>query len=179
MSYLQNRLSPFFQIPFDNGTHIFVAFHITNVSSFAQPREMDDLTADEAVDALENGADSGQPLPFQVDLGNGMRVSPVYRDRTRGRNRTDVCNTTCPTPSAPTIPPATTANPCNNNIITRLGLSDGIVAAIGIGLFFAGFFFALIFVVVCFCCCKFMKGGSSREVSSVKYKKHNNELESI
>ena len=188
-----------------------MAFHLTNVSQFATPRDTD-ISADAAAARLEDSADFGEPLPFEVDVGGGVMVSPIFISRDRGRNMglpdgNRTCDNVCPTTGSPmttemmtdgptttmqmttnqtstskmTGPtdPSTTEPPCTNNIINSLGLSDGVVAGIGIGLFFLGFFAALISLLVCYICCKCLKMSDSRDVSSVKYKKHDNELESI
>lgn len=168
------------QIVGDNTSHIIVALILTNLSDLTQVSNTV-VTADEAVQGLVNSAEFGQPLPFKVDVSNGVFVSPVLISRRPGRG-TNVCNMTmnnttsnCTTPTT-----STTAAPCDSNITNRFSLTDGIVAGIAVGLFFAGFIVALLLLCVGYVCIKCCFGKGSVSIpSAVKYKKHDNELEAF
>ena len=166
-----------FQIIDHNATHIFVVLHFTNISDMAQISNMDlVVTADGALKTLQSLADDNMLLQFQVNISNGKMVSPVLVTSNRGRMI--ACNATCE--ECPSTTSGTTSTPKpEDNITNRLGLSDGVVAGIAVGLFFAGFIFALIFVCGCFTFVKCCMGKESREVSSVKYQKHDDELEDL
>lgn len=162
-----------------------MVLHFTNLSDIANTDNI--VTADEALETLQSAADpNSMLLPFQVDVSNGVLVSPVLVSTNRGR--TISCNSTCECNSCPTgnpaTKPATTSMPGNgDNITNRLGLRDGVVAGIAMGLFFGGFLFALLCVCICYTCIKCSgpcgKGKGSRDVSSIRYKKQDNELENV
>jgi hypothetical protein len=140
------------QIIHVNATYIFVALHFTNIS------DTDVVSADDALGTLQSLAQDDGTLPFQVDISNGMMAAPVLVSSNRGRQI--ACNATCNQCPSP-----------NSN------LSDGAVAGIAVGLFFGGFLFALVFACGLFICIKCLKGRESLEVSSVKYKKQDDELD--
>ena len=165
---------------YDNSTHVFVAFFLTNVSELAAIDPDLIVTADDASDALVGSAQPGEPLPFQVDIGDGNLVSPFLLQRGRGRNMTcnitQVINNTCPT----TPPPqGTTSMPCGDNITNRLKLTDGVVAGIAVGLFFAGFIVALLLVLTCCVCLKCMSGKRTSAPNPIKYQKQSDELDAF
>ena len=168
------------QIVYDDSTRIFLHFFLTNVSELAAIDPDLIVTADDASDALVGSAQPGQPLPFQVDIGDGNLMSPYLLQRGRGRNMTcnitNVINNTCPT----TPPPQGTTNmPCGNNITNQLKLTDGVVAGIAVGLFFAGFIVALLLVLICCVCLKCMSSKHGSAPNPVKYQKQYDDLDAL
>ena len=147
------------QIVSFNSTHIFVAFHIIDISDLATISDTDVVvTADEALNMLQVG--DGNPLPFQVKVSETVTVNPTFISTN---------NTTCPTMA-----------PCkcnDDNITNRLNLTDGIVAGIAIGLFFAGVLSTFLFILFCYCCLKCFRTGSFNVSTNVKYNKHDDEVE--
>ena len=166
-----DKFTPFLDLPpqivASNATHLFVLLHFMNISDMALVDDRNSIvTADQAVMSLLNKAPIGMPLPFTVEVSEGVTLSPIILSTGPRRNN-----------STPTEAP--TKAPCDNNITNRLKLTDGIVAGIAIGLFFAGFILALISVFVCFVCTKCFGRSGSLSVSSIKYKKHEEDLETM
>lgn len=179
---------------------MLVTVYLTDLSELAQVGENDTVvTAQEAAELLETTTDS---LPFQVDVGNGVMVTPEVITSRPGRpdsncsNVVVTLNNTCPTfptspppMTTPTCPPtaastvqktSTTVPTCVDNFTSRL--TDGVITGIAVGLFFAGFLLALLVLLIGYCCIKVMCRGESSlssGPSAVKYKKHDNELETI
>lgn len=163
------------QITRDNGTHLFVTLYLIDLPDVAQVGASPTVDANTAYDLIANATDDNRATPFAIQVNNNTVITPLFfqpGSRQRGTGADD-----CPTP--PPRPP-TTDPPCpDNNITSRLGLSDGIVAGIAIGLFFLGLFVGLLFVLFCYVFCKCMDRSGSMNVTNVKYKKHDDELEAI
>ena len=103
------------QIVSENGTHIFVTFHISNLTSLAKINPMTNVTAQQAVDII-----TSNQLPFLIQIAPGVNVNASLHVAGRGprptcSNSSCDCsvplvnpNGTCSTPDCstpPDIPP--------------------------------------------------------------------------
>ena len=163
------------QIIHENGTHVFVTFHISNLTSLARTKVDSPVTADMAVQRLTNNTAVNTTLPFLIQIAANVSVSPILHEVGRGnRNRTSNCNSTT----------SNNGTNCNNNFTNRLGLSDTVVAGIAVGLFLAGILVGLIFMCVCICCIYCWKSTSSYDVQrkadaskAVKYARQEDDVQ--
>ena len=150
-----------------NDTHIFVSLLLTNLSEVAVD-STDTVTADYAYQMLQKGLRNNQILPFSVKIpGQNTTLFPSLFTSGIGQNVT--CNV------------VNNNSSCKDteNITDRLGLTDGVVTGIAVALFFAGLLVGILLMGGCYlgikCCGK--NGGSANIAASIKYKKHDDEVD--
>ena len=160
-----------------NDTSIILSVHLANLSSFAKvPPGNQLITSDQAFQKINQSTMTNGTLPFKV-LINGSLVAPRLLFFGRGRNITLPRN--CSNPNNNTM-----NGTCDNNITNRLKLTDAVVAGIAVGLFFGGLLIGILGTLIACCICKYLCASKEsfdipRKSSSVKYKKHDDELDSI
>ena len=122
-----------YQIVSENGTHIFVTFHISNLTSFAQIDPATNVTAQQAVDLITSNT-IGSPVPFQVQISPNISVTASLHVAGR-RPHVPKCDNSSLN---------TTDNKTMTSITTQSGLSSGAVAGIALSLLILGIIIGVI-----------------------------------
>lgn len=158
------------QIIRENGTHIVITFHVSNLTNLASSNTPDAVTSDLAVERLRNST-LNTTLPLTIKISENMTVSPFLRDITPGnRNRTFSCNSTTTN---------NTNNNCNNNFTNKLGLTDNVVAGVAVGLFLFGLVLGIVLMLVCICCVYCWKSSSTYDIQRAKPVKYERQKDDI
>ena len=183
----------------ENGTHFFVTFQISNLTSLSQIDPLTNVTAQQAVDLITGNTIGSSQLPFQIQIRPNVWIAPSFIVLGRGPNATrDRCpnNTNVLPPPQPCNCSTTDCNAttcqrycsqtnqtgsCTNNstnITTRLGLSNGAVAGIAIALFVLGIIVGVLLQLVLGLVIRWCRSnsGSFKIGDSVKYKKQEDDL---
>ena len=100
-----------YQIVSENGTHIFVTFQISNLTSLAKIEPATNVTAQQAVDFITSNT-IGSQLPFQIQISPNISVTPYLRVAGRGPAPT-VCNDSSCDCSVPLVDPNGTCSTPN------------------------------------------------------------------
>ena len=115
-----------YQIVSENGTHIFVTFQISNLTSLAKIDPATNVTAQQAVDFITSNT-VGSQLPFQIQISPNISVTPSLYNNMAGQvpntslceNSTNIqpqpCNCTNNTPNMTLCPNTTDYNPTSCN----------------------------------------------------------------
>ena len=157
------------QIIRENGTHVYVTFHISNLTDVAAKNVPNPINSQVAVQLLTNNTNGSSVLPFQIEIAENVSVFPILREVGRGRRN---FNASCDNNNS-------TNNGCKDNITNRLGLTDGIVAGIAVGLFAAGLLLGIFVMLVCLCCVCCWRSSSTvdlQRAKPVKYERHRDEI---
>ena len=79
MSLITYHLSLSLQIIGENGTYIFVTFHIANLTRLASPPPgTTNVTANQAIQRIISNLAPNRLLPFTIALNASMNVTPIY-----------------------------------------------------------------------------------------------------
>ena len=97
-----------YQIVSENGTHIFVTFQISNLTSLAKIDPATNVTAQQAVDFITSNT-VGSQLPFQIKISPNVSVTPTLRVPGRGPAPTGCNGTSCDC-SVPLVDPSGTCS---------------------------------------------------------------------
>ena len=160
------------QIIRENGTHVYVTFHISNLTEVALANTPNYVDSQVAVQLLTNNTNGTSTLPFKIEIAENVSVFPLLREVGRGRQNFNAsCDNTNTTNNG--------TNKCQDNITNRLGLTDGVVAGIAVGLFAAGLLFGLFIMLVCMCCvCCWRSSGTYdiQRTKPVRYERQKDEI---
>ena len=125
-----------------------------------------------AVQFLTNNTNGTSTLPFKIEIAQNMSVFPILREVGRGRRNFNAsCDNTNSTNNG--------TDKCKDNITNRLGLTDGVVAGIAVGLFAAGLLLAFVVMLVCMCCVCCWRSSSTYDIQRtkpVRYEKQKDEI---
>ena len=99
-----------YQIVSENGTHIFVTFHISNLTSLAKIDPATNVTAQQAVDLITSNT-IGSQVPFQIQISPNVSVTPSLR--VAGRGPSPTCNASFCDCSVPLVNPDGTCSTPN------------------------------------------------------------------
>ena len=167
------RLHTALQIVRENGTHVYVTFHISNLTELARMKVPNSVSSYMAVKLLTNNSNSGVTLPFKIEIAENVSVSPILREVGLGRRNFNAsCNDNNNSTNNGT-------DKCKDNITNRLGLNDNVVAGIAVGLFVAGLLLGVILMLVCVCCVCCCRSSSTYDIQRtkpVRYERHKDEI---
>ena len=125
-----------------------------------------------AVQLLTNNTNGTSTLPFKIEIAQNISVFPILREVGRGRRNFNAsCDNTNSTNNG--------TDKCKDNITNRLGLTDGVVAGIAVGLFAAGLLLAFVVMLVCMCCVCCWRSSSTYDIQRtkpVRYEKQKDEI---
>ena len=160
------------QIIRENGTHVYVTFHISNLTDMAVNNIRNYVNSQVAVQLLTNNTNRTSTLPFKIEIAENVSVFPILREIGRGRRNFNAsCDNNNSTNNG--------TDKCKDNITNRLGLTDGVVAGIAVGLFAAGLLLGVIFMLVCMCCVCCLRSSGTYDIQGtkpVRYERQKDEI---